>query len=601
MIVFQASDPQGKLFGSFTRLADWVGEDTFYAHLGRDGRRIFDDELFRKLYCKDNGRPCVPPSTLAIATMLQMYDRCSDEEVVERCLFDERWKVALDLDEREKPFAKSTFQEFRSRLLLHEELEEVFLRRSHAEAGRHGLLKGGTKIKAVLDTTPILGRGAVKDTYNLVGDGIRILCRALSEVTEEEVAALTARLDLSRYFNESVSLKGGAEIDWTDGQERRVFLNSLVADAQRLLLEARRIRETASEAQQKAIAQAEELLDKLITQDVEPDPSAPGKIRIKNGTAKDRIPSAHDPEMRHGRKSASKRFDGHKLAVAADPDTGLVTALDVLPGNAPDSQGALQLVKETEANTGLAVEKTVGDCAYGDGASRERFADEQRPLVAKVPAPPSEEPFHKARFQIDLENDRVTCPAGESTTDFKWATSDSGPKVKRFFFPPAVCQACPSKGQCLRTKDETQGRTVTLHPQEPLLQEARQYQKGPEFQQDMKARQQAEHVLARMVQLGARQARYVGRAKTRLQMVFIAAVLNLLVVFNHSHNKQEAPVAVAGCPPPEAPQWPSPDTNDDPSSDDAAQIMLPAHGPRSTTNGIRGAPDRVLHAPRGDP
>lgn len=603
--MFQASDSQGKLFGGYNRLLGWVGEDTFYAFLGRDGRRIFNDEIFRKWYCEDNGRPCVPPSTLAIATVLQMYEKCSDDEAIERCLFDERWKLALDLGEREKPFAKSTFQEFRAKLLLNEGFEKLFLRLSLTEAMRHGLLKPGSKINNVLDTTPVLGRGAVKDTYNLVADGIKILCRSLSQATGEKVDALACRLDLSRYFNESVSLKGSAHIDWTNDEERRVFLNSLVADAQRLLLEARQIRKAASEKQQKAIAQAEELLGRLLSQDLEPDPSAPTRVRIKQGTAKDRIPSAHDPEMRHGRKSASKRFDGHKLAIAADPATGLLTDLDVLPGNAPDGQGALELIKEAEANTQTEIVKAIGDCAYGDGATRQRFNDDGPSLVAKVPAPPCNEQFHKAHFQIDVKHDRITCPAGQTTTDFKLVTSDSGDgeKVKRFSFPAAICQACPSKAQCLRTKDQGQGRTVTLHPQETLLQQARGYQKEPGFQQDMKARQQAEHVLARMVQLGARQARYVGRAKTKIQLVIIATVLNLLVVFNHSLHAPEHAVAVGGGPPPETPdhQWPTIGTHDNhvPPTD-TVQLLSQTAG-ESSRNGIRGAPHSMLHDTRGDP
>ena len=47
--------------------------------------------------------------------------------------------------------------------------------------------------------------------------------------------------------------------------------------------------------------------------------------------------SVHDPEMRHRRKSSSRRFDGHKAAIVVDTGTQLVTAVEVLPGNAPDN------------------------------------------------------------------------------------------------------------------------------------------------------------------------------------------------------------------------------------------------------------------------
>ena len=68
--------------------------------------------------------------------------------------------------------------------------------------------------------------------------------------------------------------------------------------------------------------------------------------------------SVHDPEMRHGRKSARKRFDGHKAAVAVDTDSQLITAVAVLAGNAPDDEQALALVEQSEQATGGAVEET---------------------------------------------------------------------------------------------------------------------------------------------------------------------------------------------------------------------------------------------------
>jgi len=38
-----------------------------------------------------------------------------------------------------------------------------------------------------LDTTPTLGKEAVKDTYNLQADGIEKLARRLAEVAGEEI------------------------------------------------------------------------------------------------------------------------------------------------------------------------------------------------------------------------------------------------------------------------------------------------------------------------------------------------------------------------------------------------------------------------------
>jgi len=54
-------------------------------------------------------------------------------------------------------------------------------KKSLSFARQTGYLKH-RKIKAALDTSNILGRGAVKDTYNLLGDGIVKLVRMLAEL-----------------------------------------------------------------------------------------------------------------------------------------------------------------------------------------------------------------------------------------------------------------------------------------------------------------------------------------------------------------------------------------------------------------------------------
>ena len=74
------------------------------------------------------------------------------------------------------------------------------------------------------------------------------------------------------------------------------------------------------------------------------------------------------------------------------------------------------------------------------------------------------------------------------------------------------------------------GRTVALHPQEALLQQARDFQRSEDFAEYRGRRQAVEHRLARLVQLGVRQSRYFGRAKTRFQLLMAATVANLTLV-----------------------------------------------------------------------
>ena len=71
---------------------------------------------------------------------------------------------------------------------------------------------------------------------------------------------------------------------------------------------------------------------------------------------------------------------------------------------------------------------------------------------------------------------------------------------------------------------------MQLHPQEALLQQARALQRSEAFAEYRQRRVVVEHRLARLVQLGIRQSRYFGRAKTRFQLYLAATVANLTLV-----------------------------------------------------------------------
>jgi transposase len=216
---------------------DHVGRHSFYGFLARQRGELFKDEDFAELYSLENGRPSVPPSLLAGALLLQTHERCSDEEARQRACFDARWKVALGLEMETRPFAKSTLQLFRAQLILHEKMRLPF-ERSLELARRRGFLKQGRKLKLALDTTNVLGWGAVKDTYNLLADGILALIRELARLSGRRPQAWAGEQGLSRYFGKSI--KGQAEIDWGSRAAREEFLGGLVADAEKLLELARR-------------------------------------------------------------------------------------------------------------------------------------------------------------------------------------------------------------------------------------------------------------------------------------------------------------------------------------------------------------------------
>jgi hypothetical protein len=504
---------------------------SFHAQLALAAPRLFADEDFAAFYKDKQGRPSVPPSLLALATLLQHESGVSDEEAINRTAYDLRWAAVLRKEAGQPLCAKSTFQLFRAHLVLHPQVQTIF-KASLIEAKRTGLLKGQA-LSIAIDTKPILGRGAVQDTFNLLATGIGQLARALAQQAKQKPDDFLSEHDLQRYTQSSV--KGSADLDWSDEAAKNDLLTKIVQDAKRLL--------SLAVSPQPEVRQAASLLEQLLVQDIEVITTDDGqqKASIKEGTAKrgggtrspikGRIPSATDPQMRHGRKSASKRFNGHKADVGVDQDSQIVVAFEVLSGDAGDASGALSVVEQAETNTGQTVKQTTGDCAYGGAPTRQAFADAGRDLQAKVPQEASKNGlFAKSAFEIDLEHDQVTCPAGKTTTTF--STSPEGGKT---FVLGSACADCPLRSQCTTSKS---GRSVSVHPQEAQLQAARAYQKTPEGKALLRKRVVVEHRLARLGQLGIGQARYCGHAKTRFQLMMACSLANFRWVWNQEARQK---------------------------------------------------------------
>lgn len=470
---------QGSLLtGDYLHL-DYVGRTTFYGWLATEGPRGYPDGAFREFYVLDNGRKSVPPSQMMRMVLLQWYDKVSDDEAVQRTKFDLRWKTALGIEDHEGLCVKFTLQTFRAKLVLSERGRAI-LERSVKACREAGGVRSRT-IRASVDTSPILGRGAVKDTYNLVADGMVKLLGALAAFETPLLEAVdgpgyAGRHDCSRYFA-AVSLKGGAELDWDSESERNAFVTGLVVDVRRALALARASLESAvSFCGPRAgsagdVRAAMQLLDPLVDQDIEVHDD--GQAQIKRGVA-----------------------------------------------------------------------HTLGDCAYGTAANRRAFADAGRALLAKQPALHNGGRFTQDDFIRDEDTGARTCPAGHTVAPRSRTVPWRGEKVQTRFYrwPAAICSQCPQRQRCLAPpKDNApprpRGRTLTEHPEHALLAQARAQQRSPGFQADYRERQTVEHRLARMMQLGCRQARYGGRAKTEFQWIMAATVANLTLVA----QRQKAP------------------------------------------------------------
>jgi Transposase DDE domain len=239
--------------------------------------------------------------------------------------------------------------------------------------------------------------------------------------------------------------------------------------------------------------------------------------------APDRVISHSDPEMRHGRKSASRRFDGHKLDVMTDENSELILGVEVRAGNAPDGAGAAPLLEEVHAVDGVEVEVLLGDMASSDGDVRDAVEQAGAALVAKVPPVTNGGRFPKTDFVIDLEAGAVPCPAGHTTIDARTAKDHKRRPATLFVFPAARCGACPLHDQCTASKG---GRRIMVGRHEARIAAARAAQTDPATKALRRRRSKVERKIDHLQDLGMRHSHYRGRRKTKLQALLAATVAN---------------------------------------------------------------------------
>jgi hypothetical protein len=332
-------DRQGDLFDEAARFCEEsLPENSIYRFLARERDRLFPDELFADLFC-DRGRRSVPPSVVATVMVLQRLGGFSDREAVEQYSFDARWRYAAGVGGYAGSgagaggFVHTVLVDMRARLRRSscpDRIFEVGLAAA-AEAGLVGR-------RRVLDSTPLYDAVATMDTITL----IRSAVRGLLGVAAAD-ADLAAQLRGALSSGDDYAGSGKPQIDWDDRAAREELIDSRARDGYALLalLDGRELAQPVTEAAA--------LLATVLGQDLQTSPD--GVFRIARRVAKDRVISTVDPEARHGHKTAARGFDGYKGHAAMDPDTEIITATTVTPGNAGDAGVAEDLVADLLGDT----------------------------------------------------------------------------------------------------------------------------------------------------------------------------------------------------------------------------------------------------------
>ena len=480
----------------------------------------FQDELAAMYRSTGEGKQPLPPAFLAMVILLQAYTGASDADAVDHTVFDLRWQIVLDIVGAQDPaFGQGTLQTFRERSIKHDldrRLIERTVELAHASRGFDWKSLQKT-LRLAIDSRPIEGAGRVEDTLNLLGHAAFKLLRAAALLLERRAEEIAACAGAPIFLASSV--KTGLDIDWFDPEQKSTAVGELIGQIEALEHWIRNQAGTA--ANEPPLKDLFDLIADLRAQNVDPDPPNGGKPKIREGVAADRRVSIQDKEMRHGRKSKTKRFNGYKQHIANDLDTELIIACSVTPGNRPEMEGAEGLKEDLDRYT---ERNELREILIDRGYIQSNFvldaANDGAKILCRPWNPINGELFSKRDFKINMRLRTITCPAGE-TQRFTL-----GNNVK---FPPEKCVNCPLRAKCTKARNDT-GRTVHIAADEPMQQRLRKLVSTSSGRAKLRDRVHVEHRLAHLARKQGPKARYIGCRKNVFDLRRHAAVLNLEVI-----------------------------------------------------------------------
>jgi hypothetical protein len=239
-------------------------------------------------------------------------------------------------------------------------------------------------------------------------------------------------------------------------------------------------------------------------------------VRIREGVAPDRRVSVEDRDMRHGRKSKSKRFNGYKRHIATDVDTDLILAGAITPANRPEEEAAPELQRDI-AFQGFGIGELNIDRGYIASPLVDEILGAGGEVICKPWASRSGTAFTKAAFRFNMRDRTITCPAGE-VEQLRFGSAVE--------FDPEVCDPCRLRAQCTAATAGV-GRTVTIGPHEKLQHKLRKLQASPRGRARLRERAAVEHRLAHLSRRQGRRARYRGVRKNLFDLRRACAIQNL--------------------------------------------------------------------------
>lgn len=489
-----------------------------YEELGH----IYQDEQFRELFAEE-GQPAKSPMRLALATIMQFAEGLSDRQAADAVRSRIDWKYLLCLKLTDPGFDHTVLSEFRSRLVS-SQAETLLLDSLLKQVSELGLLKARKSQRT--DSTHILGAIRALNRLERVGETLRATLNVLATVAPEWLRERSPAIWYERYSKRIDNYK------FPKSDLAREQLASSVGEDGFLLL--RLIEEEKEMLWLKEVPAV-----KILTQVWEQQYVKSPKVRFRE--AREFLPSAEQlvsPYDEDARWSTKQGFEwtGYKVHITEtcqEDSPNLITQILTTPATTPDDK-ILNTVHEKLEEKNLLPSEHLVDKGYVDS---EVLDKSQKAYQVKVIGPIAQDPswqarlgagFDKSHFVVDWERQIVTCPVGKES--IRWKINQV-PKLVGSVgikFAKSDCEQCRFQPLCTHSKD---GRAMTLLPQDLHLaiSNQKQEQSTTSFKVKYSSRAGIEGTHSQAIRrCDMRNSRYIGLAKTHLQMVLTAVAINLV-------------------------------------------------------------------------
>ena len=485
---------------------------------------LVGDADFADLF-PSQGQPAEAPARLALVTLLQFWEGLTDRQAADAVRTRIDWKYLLCLELTDLGFDHTVLSEFRTRLLTHGAERRVF-DAVLAIAQSRGLVKACGRQRS--DSTHILGAIRAMTRLETVTETLRHALNVLATTAPDWLRFHTAPDWVDRYGLQA------SEYRLPKGDAKRfAWAKQVARDGQGLLTALYREPSASDLSGLPAIATLRQV---WIQNFVWIDDQLAWRENDNTPPSGRYISSPYDTDARYATKRQI-HWIGYKIHLTetySDDQPNLITNVETTSAAVSDD-AVTERIHASLADHQLLPDKHVADTGYVNSTL---FVSSQTSYGIELIGPTRGDNHWQAKdgegfaardFTVDWEQQQAICPMGKSSNSWTEAIDKLKNQVIKIKFATTDCQVCPSCEKCTRSTPPR--RTITLRPQaqhEALLA-GRQREQTERYKAEYAKRAGVEGTIAQSVRTTeVRRARYIGQAKTHLQHVMSAAIMNVM-------------------------------------------------------------------------